>query len=252
MGFSEKFPDDFPGDFRAEDYQRIVFLTGAGISKASGLNTYRGEGGLWEQVKENTQLEAAEERPEAVWELFGELRQRALVAEPNPAHLAIHDLERRLGPRCEITVITQNVDGLHQKAGSQRVIELHGSIHQTRCNNPKCDLQSFADERSHAEALPSCPVCGASLRPNVVMFGEAIPAKADHGCKQALRDCELFIAVGTSGAVSPASNFVRSAEYEGARTILVNKEPMKPRNPAFEIEVLGLAELVLPELLGVR
>ena len=241
-----------PEDFRPEDYRKIVILTGAGISRASGLNTYRGEGGIQAQAAPLSTVEAMQQRPTDVWHLFGQLRQRAIVAEPNPAHLAILDLERRLSPAQELTVITQNVDGLHQKAGSQRVIELHGSIHRTRCTRLDCELTPFVDQRSHAEALPSCPLCGASLRPDVVLFGEHIPAKADHESKRALRDCELFIAVGTSGSVSPASNMVRSAEYEGARTILLNLEPMTPPNPAFEIEVLGQAEIMLPELLGVR
>jgi NAD-dependent deacetylase len=193
-------------------------------------------------------LERAREDPWSTWRAFGPLRAAVVDAQPNAAHLALTHAERRLPEGGSLTVITQNVDGLHQAAGSSTVIELHGNLLRTRCS--VCDLKPFADEVAPSE-LPHCPACGAALRPDIVLFDEPMPARQEWEAKQALRDCDLFLAIGTSGTVSPASNFVRSAEYEGARTIYVNLEPLEPPNPMFAETVLGRAEDVLPTLLGV-
>lgn len=130
------------------------------------------------------------------------------------------------------------------------MIELHGSAFRTRCSSEACELPPFADESSHDEATPLCPRCGAVLRPDVVLFEEAIPGGAEWRAKRALRDCDFFLAAGTSGTVSPASGLVRAAEYARARTVLVNLEPMRPRHPAYDEEHLGRAEDLLPVLLG--
>lgn len=234
-------------------YSNIVILTGAGVSVASGLRPYRGPGGIWEEdgVADLTTPASLEERPEKVWALFGSLRRRVSAAAPNPAHLALAKAERQLEKGRRWTLITQNIDGLHQQAGSQDVIEFHGSLFRTRCSSPSCDLPPFEDHDSHMSAVPRCDRCGAVLRPDIVLFDEAIPVDAEWQAKRALRDCDLFVAVGTSGTVSPASNFVRSAEYVKARTVLVNLEPMNPKNPAYDEEYLGRAEVILPLLLGV-
>ena len=130
------------------------------------------------------------------------------------------------------------------------MIELHGNIGQTRCANPECSLQPFPDAAPHADRVPHCPTCGGVLRPDIVLFGEPLPAFAEWQAKRALRECDLFIAIGTSGLVWPAANFVRSARYAGARTIYANLEPMSPPNPAFQEVVLGKAEELVPRLLG--
>jgi NAD-dependent deacetylase len=192
---------------------------------------------------------ALAERPDDVWRLFGPLRTQARAARPNAAHRALAGLERRLGPGV-VTLVTQNVDGLHQRAGSSNVVELHGTVFRTRCSASSCDLAPFDDEDPHAGPAPNCPRCGAVLRPDVVLFDEAIPGAAEWHAKRALRDCDLFLAAGTSGTVSPASSFVRAAEYARARTVLVNLEPMMPRHPAYDEEHLGRAEDLLPALLG--
>jgi NAD-dependent deacetylase len=232
-------------------YRNIVVLTGAGVSVASGLRPYRGPGGLWEEagVAQLATPSALEERPDEVWRLFGTLRTQARAASPNAAHHAIAKLEQRLGPDM-VTVITQNVDGLHQRAGSSKVLELHGTAFRSRCSSGACDLAPFDDEDPHEGPAPRCPRCGAALRPDVVLFDEAIPGGVEWQAKRALRDCDFFLAVGTSGTVSPASNFVRAAEYARARTVLVNLEPMRPRHPAYDEEYLGRAEEILPMLLG--
>ena len=235
-----------------DKYRQIVVLTGAGVSVASGLRPYRGAGGLWEEagVAELATPKALAERPGDVWRLFGGVRAQARAAEPNAAHRALAVVESRLGDGAELTLITQNIDGLHQRAGSRNVIEIHGSAFRTRCSSESCELQPFEDEETYSGAVPACPRCGAGLRPDVVLFDEAIPGGAEWHAKRALRDCDFFLAVGTSGTVSPASNFVRAAEYARARTVLVNLEPMKPRHPAYDEEYLGRAEELLPALLA--
>jgi len=232
-------------------HRRIVVLTGAGVSVASGLRPYRGPGGLWAEAAgaaTAATARAVQGDPAAVWRLFGELRRQARAAAPNAAHLALADWQRRcLSGGRELVILTQNIDGLHQRAGSPDVVELHGSAFRTRCTS--CKIAPFPDEAPHPGAVPACPACGAPLRPDVVLFDEPLPVEAERRAKNALRSCDLFVAVGTSGTVSPASSFVRAAEYAGAHTVLVNLEPMQPRDPAFLEERIGPAEVLLPQLL---
>jgi NAD-dependent deacetylase len=233
-------------------YRRIVILTGAGVSAASGIRTFRGAGGLWEEMDpaQAGSLSALKTQPKAVWQLFGPLRRQLSSALPNAAHEALAAAEARLTPRQHWSLLTQNVDGLHQRAGSRAVVELHGTVHRTRCSREDCSLPPFEDAATHEDNVPLCPRCGSPLRPDVVLFEEPIPAAQEMQAKAALRECDLFIAVGTSGAVTPAANFVRSADYAGARTILVNLEPMEPRNRYFQEEYLGRAEELLPQLIN--
>lgn len=231
-------------------YKRIVVLTGAGVSVASGLPTYRGAGGLWtkpDTVKLST-LQDFETESDSYWKFWGKLKAAAAQSSPNQAHIALADWERKLTSEQKFTLITQNVDELHQRAGSSNVVELHGSVFQTRCSDTKCASPPFRDPLTY-EQTPLCKECGSALRPDIVLFDEMLPAQADWNSKRALRDCDLFIAVGTSGMVSPASNFVNSAKYAQARTILINLEKMESRNPSFDEEIIGAAEEVLPHLL---
>jgi NAD-dependent deacetylase len=239
-----------PLDLRT--YQRIVILTGAGLSAGSGLPTYRGPGGLWERDEGLASLataEALERDPAGVWRMFASLRADIRAVEPNAGHQALAELQRRYRGRKQIQVFTQNVDGLHQRAGSDEVFELHGSLLRSRCTDPSCGLPPSDDRRDDPDP-PPCPRCGAALRPDVTLFGEMLPFQAEHAAKRALRDVDLFLAIGTSGTVSPASNFVRSAEYVGAHTVLINLEPMDPPNPSFKEQHLGRAEELLPVLLS--
>ncbi len=231
-------------------YQRIVIMTGAGISVASGLPTYRGAGGLWGKVDVASHATAAAMAadPGRVWAFFREVRGQIAAAEPNAGHRAIATAEARLRSEQTLTVLTQNVDGLHTLAGSQRVVELHGSLRHSRCT--RCDYVRAEELATSPAACPTCPKCEALLRPAVVLFDEALPVDAEWASKKSLRDCDLFLAVGTSGTVSPASNFVRAAAYAGARTVFVNLERMTPNNPAFQEIYLGRSEELLPVLLG--
>jgi NAD-dependent deacetylase len=206
---------------------------------------------LWTENATIAPLQAADItlRQSAVWDFFRKMHDVVATALPNPAHHALTAAESTY-PNISFTLITQNIDGLHQVAGSKNVVELHGSLARLACS--ACPFATFDPAGRHwtSPTAPACPECQRVMRPGVVLFDEPIPVDAERSAKHALRDCDLFIAVGTSGTVSPASNFVRSAEYAGARTVLVNLEPMSPANPAFQEQYLGPAELILPQLLS--
>ncbi len=234
-----------------QQYRNIVILTGAGVSAASGVPTFRGAGGLWNDeeaiwVSEADNLPASLPR---LWNFYGPLREKMAQVQPNAAHFALSKLQNEAAQRGQnVTLITQNVDELHQRAGSSAVVELHGSLMKSRCMEG-CSAP-FEDAQSHAGALPLCENCGAPLRPDFVLFSEMLPIGALQRCRHALRSCDLFLAIGTSGTVSPASEFVAGTSMIGARTVLVNLHPMTPRNPYFKTEVLGRAEETLPQLFG--
>ncbi len=197
-------------------YRNIVVLTGAGISKSAGLPTYRGPGGLWNDpanVALNT-VEAFRERRDDVCAMFWTFYQATRDVQPTAAHKALAAFEATLPAGASFTLITQNVDSLHTRAGNKNVCEFHGSLARWRCE--KCGT---------GQMLPIDPQhCGQHMRAAIVLFGEEIPAEAEHTAKRALRDCDLFVAIGTSGTVTPASSFVRWAEYAGARRVLLNLE----------------------------
>jgi len=242
-----------PGPFtmNIQDFHHIVLLTGAGVSVGSGLPTYRGPGGLWER-EDIAKLVEARHLPGSLlglWQLYSERRRVALAAAPNPAHAAIAALQ---ASRPEaVTLFTQNVDGLHQRAAKSttdgQVAELHGSAFRTRCTNLRCDLPPFADTRSY-DAVPLCTECGSPLRPDVVLFGETLSETVLRQAQTALDACDLFLAVGTSGFVWPAAAFVQIAAQAGAHTMLVNLEAGDSASEFDEV-LLGRAEEVLPGLL---
>ena len=228
-------------------YKRVAILTGAGVSVASGLPTYRGPGGLWESEKiaAIVHADSIPDRLPELWALYSERRRAALAAGPNPAHVAIAGVQKRFWDA--VTLITQNVDGLHQRAGSEGVLELHGSGFRTRCT--RCALPPFPDERLY-RAPPPCPACSAPLRPDVVLFGETLDERIIIQAERAARACDLFLAVGTSGVVFPAAYLLPSARAAGARCIAVNVEPSGPPESLLHEEILGRAEETLPILLG--
>jgi len=229
-------------------YTHIVVLTGAGISVASGLPTYRGIGGVWESVdvEQNATSAAISRDPGKVWAFFSGARREIACAKPSAAHLALARAEHSLRPDQYFTLVTQNVDGLHQAAGSRNVVEFHGSLHRTRCT--ACDYRRFEQLDQIDDSCPRCPKCEAPLRPDVVLFDELISLDAERRTKAALRDCDLFVAIGTSGTVTPASTLVRAAAYVGAYTVYVNLEQMTINNPYFIHSHLGPAEELVPQL----
>ncbi len=228
-----------------EAARAVAVLTGAGISAESGIPTFRGAGGLWRQYRPEQLAtpEAFARDPRLVWEWYDWRRQIIARAQPNPGHLALVRLEERAA---RFTLITQNVDGLHERAGSRRVIKLHGDIWMVRCL--ACG-QEFRDERAPLPELPPRCQCGGLLRPGVVWFGEALPPGAWEQAEQAARTADVFIVVGTSAVVYPAAGLAPLAQASGARVIEVNPEET-PFSASVDCTLRGRAGEVLPELVG--
>ena len=197
----------------------IAALTGAGVSAESGIPTFRGAGGFWEgfRAEDLATPEACRDNPEKVWEWYHWRRRFVLDASPNPAHRALAALER-VHPR--FTLITQNVDGLHQRAGSQRVVELHGSLHQMRC----LDCGLVAPVPGDAEGVMRCAACGGVCRPHIVWFGELLPEEEWRRAYAAALGARVMLVAGTSAAVYPAAGLVEVAADRGADVIEVNPE----------------------------
>jgi len=231
---------------------RITFLTGAGISVASGLRPYRGPGGLWNEVDVTAwaTAEAVAKDPRRCFREHQRFAALAAAAQPNATHHAIAAFARAR-PEGHVVVLTQNVDGLHQRAGAPHVVEIHGSLFRLRCPDEACAARITAPDPSVGpDEPPPCPRCGVMLRHDIVLFDEYLDPADERAAKEALRACNVFIAAGTSGVVFPAAAYVREANYAGARTILVNLEPPSPPNPYFDDVLVGRAEDVLPALLG--
>lgn len=230
---------------RLSTEDRLFVLTGAGVSAESGLPTFRGANGLWRgyRVEDVATPEAFAADPEMVWQFYSERRQRHETVEPNPAHLALAELERALGARSFLC--TQNVDSLHELAGSQRVVHMHGRLMQSRCSRATCKTVPFEDRslyRTRAE-IRACEECGALVRPHICWFGE-VPFQMELVLQQ-LGAATVLLTVGTSGVVEPAASFVRMARRNRARTIYVG--PEEPLNRTYFDEVLlGKAGEVLP------
>ena len=223
---------------------RLFVLTGAGISAESGLATFRGSGGLWNghRVEEVATPEAWEANPELVWRFYSMRRRDAMAAEPNAGHRALAAIELKMGER--FYLCTQNVDDLHERAGSRRVHHMHGTLFESRC--VRCE-KPFADRALYENTLPKCAKCGAAVRPHIVWFGE-MPLDMD-GIYRELDRATVVLVVGTSGSVYPAAGFVNIANRRGIRTIYVG--PEEPLNAgAFDEIVLGTAAEVLPGLLA--
>ena len=223
---------------------RVVALTGAGASAESGVPTFRGPEGLWkgyDPMKLATP-EAFARDPDEVWEWYDWRRQKVAECSPNPGHEVLAQLERRIE---KFLLVTQNVDRLHQAAGSQDVVELHGDIWTLRCS-AGCGYAA-EDRRAPIEEIPPCPDCGAHLRPGVVWFGEALPPGAMDRATAATRTCEVFLVIGTSSVVYPAAGLTPMAAASGAQVFEINPQP-GARFPGVSI-LCGPAGEILPEVL---
>ncbi|MCS6849318.1 MAG: NAD-dependent deacylase [Anaerolineae bacterium] len=238
-----KFPSDLLEALRAA--QHIAVLTGAGASAESGVPTFRdAQTGLWAQFdpEELATPEAFRRNPKLVWEWYAWRRTLVERAQPNPGHFALVEMERHAP---QFTLITQNVDGLHQLAGSRNVIELHGNIRRYKC---------FACETPHSGPLPegeipTCASCGGLLRPDVVWFGECLPAQAYRVALEAAQTCDVFFSVGTSGLVEPAASLPRIARRALATVVTINLDVKTEWSPnAYAIH--GKSGEVLPALVS--
>jgi NAD-dependent deacetylase len=199
--------------------RHVVVLTGAGVSAESGIPTFReAQTGLWAQYdpQELATPQAFVKKPRLVWEWYAWRRTLVSAAKPNAGHIALAEMARHVA---RFDLITQNVDGLHQLAGSTDVIELHGNLHRTKCFREEIVIDEWADT---GEVPPRCPRCGDRLRPDVVWFGEVLPGDALHAASEAATECDVFFSIGTSGVVEPAASLARIAMQHGAKVIEIN------------------------------
>jgi NAD-dependent deacetylase len=236
----------FPPDFihLMKSVTRVAALTGAGVSQESGLRTFRdAQTGLWAQYKPDdlASPEAFRRDPKLVWDWYAMRREKVRGVEPNPGHYALVEMARLIP---EFTLITQNVDGLHRKAGSPQLIELHGNIQRVRCLNGDGLFESW-DEGP--DGVGRCPRCGGYLRPDVVWFGEALSREELEAAVLAARTCDAFFSIGTSGVVQPAASLAYAAHNRGAMVVEVNAEPT-PLTPKVDFAFHGKSGEILPEL----
>lgn len=222
-------------------------FTGAGMSRDSGLRTFRGADGWWRErrAEDLATMEALEREPALVWEWYRERLASLEGIEPHEGYMALARLERRIGT---LPVITQNVDGLHRAAGCSRVVELHGTIRTASCSR-RCGFSAEADARLLAGLPPRCP-CGAVLRPDVVMFGEPLPAGAMDEAMAIASATDLMIVAGTSMIVYPAAGVPVAALSRGARIIEVNPEPTPLSMLAGVVHIRAGAREALPRITG--
>lgn len=226
--------------------RRICVLTGAGISAESGIPTFRGAGGLWREFRA-AQLatpEAFRRDPKLVWEWYDWRRGLVLAAQPNAGHLALAEFERHRPDG--FTLLTQNVDGLHDRAGSRAVVKLHGDLWTLRCMG--CGEETRDGRVPLPELPPRCEGCGGMLRPGVVWFGEALPEAALNAAFQAASTCDVMLVVGTSAQVYPAAALGPLARQSGARLIEVNVEET-PHSELSDVALRGAAGTILPGIL---
>jgi NAD-dependent deacetylase len=227
----------------------IVALTGAGISAESGVPTFRGADGLWRSFRPEDLAtpEAFARDPSLVWNWYRWRRSLIAAVRPNPGHVALARLESRLR---HVTVLTQNVDGLHRAAGSVALVELHGNIWRARCTADPARVfdgrLAAPDGPADSDELPRCE-CGALLRPDVVWFGEALDAKVFARATDVVRSCDVLLIVGTSGVVYPVAALPEAARQAGATLVEINLTPT-PLTAMADYVLQGPAGVVLPAL----
>lgn len=238
------FDGDLIAALRAARF--IAALTGAGISAESGLATFRdAQTGLWARFdpRELATPSAFARNPKLVWDWYAWRREHVAAARPNAGHVALADLERRVP---EFALITQNVDGLHQRAGSRNPIELHGNITRVKCSREGALVEHWD---APADAVPRCANCGALLRPDVVWFEEMLPAQALAAADDAARHCNVLLVIGTSAEVYPAAALPALAQRCGASVVEINPNAT-PLSATADHVLRGAAGMVLPALLA--
>ena len=223
-------------------YNNIVILTGAGISAESGLATFRDEEGMWNKhrVEDVATIQAFARNPEYVHDFYNEMKKDLIKVEPNAAHLAITELQKNYPAK--ISVVTQNVDTLHEKAGNENIYHIHGQINQAVCMNCGNIITTW-DDVTTEDVCQQCQVQGM-FKPNIVFFGENLLCMNE--VDALLRGCDLFVSIGTSGVVFPANTFVRTAKYYNADTIEFNLKSTA-NNYEFDRHVIGKAGETFPK-----
>ena len=232
------------GDWIKES-KRMAVLTGAGISAESGVPTFRGSDGLWKnfRAEELATPGAFARDPKLVWEWYDWRRGKVAQTQPNPGHLALVGMERS---NPDFTLITQNVDGLHDLAGSSHPLKLHGDIWELRCT--RCSYRGVNRDVPLNEIPPRCS-CGALLRPNIVWFGESLPTEVLDQAWVNSEQADLFLVVGTSALVHPAATLPLVAKRSGARVVEINLEPTAISDQ-MDISLLGKSGELLPQIIG--
>lgn len=235
-------------DAAATRKPRLAVLTGAGISAPSGLPVYRGGNGMWDRdpgIAEVTTASRWHGKARQAWDHWNELRRGASTAQPNPAHEALAGAEAHF----DVHIATQNIDGLHSRAGSTNVTELHGNVFHTRCSGKVCYASHGAwfDDGLH-ETVPTCPHCGRITRPDVILFGEQLLARKMRASIHAARHADVWMAIGTSGAVYPAAGLIDYCR-PGTVRILINAQPWADNSSKFDQQVLGDAAAVIGDVL---
>jgi len=236
------FPDELIQFLRKAE--RVAALTGAGVSQESGLRTFRdAQTGLWSQYKptELASPKAYEKNPKLVWDWYAMRRAKVREVEPNPGHYALVEMSHRIP---DFSLITQNVDNLHRKAGSPHVIELHGNLQRVRCSS--CGERPETWEDADGD-VPHCESCGSLLRPDVVWFGESLPRAELEAAVQAARACQVFFSIGTSGLVQPAASLAYAAHNRGAVVVEINAEPT-PLTHKVDFALHGKSGEIMPAL----
>jgi NAD-dependent deacetylase len=226
--------------------KRVTVLTGAGVSAESGVPTFRdAQTGLWAKYSPEKLAtpRAFKSNPRLVWEWYEWRRKLVAEAKPNPAHFALVRMESFFP---DFQLVTQNVDGLHQRAGSRRMVELHGNITRTKCFNEGTIVSDWVND---GNVPPKCPNCGGWLRPDVVWFEEPMPEKELAQAVHAATTCDVFLSIGTSTVVYPAASLPFAALRAGATLIEVNPQPTPVTDEA-DFALTGAAGTILPELLG--
>ena len=237
---------------RIRGCRRVCVFTGAGVSAESGIPTFRDAGGLWEnhRPEDLVTVEALERDPVTVWRWHVWLQNLCFNSKPNPAHEAIASLERAFP---EFLCITQNIDDLHERAGTSRVAKLHGDVMEIRCldRGHVTRLESPLDQGliTSRDDFPKCPTCGSVCRPNVVWFGELLPIEPLERARAFSERCDLFFIVGTSGVVSGGYGFTELAKYANALIIEVNPRPSALTHLA-DVSIRLPAAQALPDILG--
>ncbi len=229
------------GSIRFSDFERIVFFTGAGMSAESGIPTYRGKGGIWAEYDyEDYACQRAFDRdPEKVWDFHDKRRAAVRKCEPNPGHHIVAEVQRR---QPGTLVVTQNIDGMHQRAGATVAAELHGSLWRVRC-----DVENIVRDDETFPMTPRQCSCGAYWRPDIVWFEDQLDHRVVRRAREALEACDLLVSIGTSAVVYPAAELPRIAVQRGAVTVEINLEDT-PLSHLYAHRLRGKASEVLAEL----
>ena len=226
---------------RFADFERILFFTGAGLSAESGIPTYRGKGGMWTEYDyEDYACQRAFERdPEKVWDFHDKRRATVGACEPNYGHRIIAEVQRE---RAGTSVVTQNIDGLHQRSGATDVVELHGSLWRVRC-----DGENIVRADTSVPMSPRTCTCGAYFRPDIVWFEDSLEHRVVRRARELLESCDLLVTVGTSGLVYPAADLPRIAMQNGATTVEINLDET-PVSPLYQHRLRGKASDLLASM----